>query len=832
MAQIEEKHVNGQGLGKDTDRSRLKLLMTGVSVAAVLIGAGPAPAQPNGPPAQTATEEARIAFDIPAQPLESAVTAFGFQARYQVAVDQATLTGLKSNRVRGNFTPAEALSLLLAGTGITYRLIDENSVTLVAASPGGTDDGSIQLDPITVEGTTEGPPPSLDPVEGYRADYATTGTRIRLPIEENPSSIGVVTDDLIEDTVSRTKGDALEGVSGVSRQVRIGRSEFLTIRGFSSGVFNSATSSLKENGLPANADFALDPALIERYEVLKGPASIVGGASSPGGVINRITKTPQTENFAIFEGQGGSFGLKRGVADLNGVAFENQRLRGRLIAAAEDGGDFVDDVDSRQTTVAPSIEGDLFDGAATLRIIGRYQNFDGASYLGFPLLENGEVPDISPTTNIGGGESNGAFTEYTSGSAQIQYEHAFLDRLTLSAKAGFEQSDLEELDVYSYRYGGIPLSGDTYIYAGFRDTETETYAGEIYLSKAFTALGQDHEVLIGADYRDQAQTFLSGYQYLGIDNIFNLQNNFQAPPINEIVGTPLFNRDIRLQQTGLFGQLVIRPFDRLTLVAAGRQDWAEIKNLNKNTDTTLREDPTAFTARVGATFEVTPWLNIYGGYQESFEPNATAVTVDDELLPSETGQSYEAGAKVNAFDGRFSGTLALFRTFRQNVATTDPANPRFSIADGEQRNQGIELDVNGAPIPGLQLSASFAYVDAEVTESNAGTEGNSPFGAPVDYFGRVWGTYTFQSGPLRNFGFGGGVYFTNGNHLDATGTLTSDGYERVDLVAFYRPLDNVELRLNVRNLTDATYIEAPRDINGFNQFGAPRSIFGTLTVRF
>ena len=140
--QIEGRHANGQGPSKYTSERRLKLLLIGVSVAAVLICAGPAPAQP---PAQAATEETRFTFDIPAQPLQNAVTAFGFQSGYQVAVDQATLTGLTGKEVRGHFTPAEALSRLLAGTGVTYRLIDENSVTLAVASPSATNGSATVL---------------------------------------------------------------------------------------------------------------------------------------------------------------------------------------------------------------------------------------------------------------------------------------------------------------------------------------------------------------------------------------------------------------------------------------------------------------------------------------------------------------------------------------------------------------------------------------------------------------------------------------------------------------------------------------------------------------
>ena len=122
MSKLGENHAQAQGHNKGAGKHGLQTLIIGLGMAALLIGAGPAPAQTGEPRAKAAAGETRITFKIPAQPLESAVTAFGFQAGYQIAVDQATLTGLKGNEVRGNFTPAEALGRLLATTGVTYRL--------------------------------------------------------------------------------------------------------------------------------------------------------------------------------------------------------------------------------------------------------------------------------------------------------------------------------------------------------------------------------------------------------------------------------------------------------------------------------------------------------------------------------------------------------------------------------------------------------------------------------------------------------------------------------------------------------------------------------------
>ena len=140
------------------------------------------------------------------------MTAFGFQAGYQIAVDQATLTGLRGNEVQGRFTPAEALGRLLAGTGVTYRQIDDNSVTLTVASSGGTNegDGPATLEPLIVQGWR------MSKVESFRSQEISSATKTNEAIADTPASVNVITRDVIEAQNARSVQDALRNVPGVT----------------------------------------------------------------------------------------------------------------------------------------------------------------------------------------------------------------------------------------------------------------------------------------------------------------------------------------------------------------------------------------------------------------------------------------------------------------------------------------------------------------------------------------------------------------------------------------------------------------------------------------
>lgn len=793
-------------------------------------------------------------FDLPPGDLETALIGFSRQSGIQLLYSSELVAGQRTAGLQGDYTPEEALRLLLDHTGLQYRVSGPGAVTLQPAGTVGTgaaaaagtagtpaDSGKpVKLPEVVVKETRELPQPSQDPPAGYKADYSSTVTRSTMSIDETPTSIGVVTRDVIRDTFSRTQNDVFESVSGLSRSnTRLGRGEGINIRGFEACTFTGAFNGMKVNGLPTDCVFAPDWAIVERYEIVKGPASIVGGAATPGGIVNRITKTPQRSNFTTVEANIGSHDFYRGMIDANGVMPNHENIRGRLVFAVEEGGNFIGFTPVRQYTVAPSVEVDLFKGAGKLLIIGTYQKFDGASYPGWPLTSDGHMLNVPRTSNFGGGADVGAHTNFTGYNGEVHYNHQFIHDIKLSAKGKYSKSDLTDNVVYSYTIGGIPPSGDSYLNNGLRRNRFDTYAGELFLSKEFDLLGQKHEILAGADYRDMTQNFLLGYTYLPvggpfvIDNVFNPRNGIPVASDSFLTSVAGADRRSTLKQTGVFAQTVIRPFERLTLVLAGRHDNADSTNRETSTSAQSARTDSRLTGRAGATMKVTEWMNVYGGVQQSFAPQPLFITRNNEMLNAETGINYEVGAKFNLLNERLRITTALFRTYRRNVATLHPTDFRFSIAVGEQRHQGAELDVNGLPIPGLNLNAAFTYLDAVITEdNNPALVGSYPTRVPRNYVERVFATYQLQSGPLQGFGFGGGVYFQGGYELSFPNGIKTDPYQRVDALLFYRGNKRYDLSVNIRNLLNQKYIESPGNLNSYNGFGAPITAIASLRVFF
>jgi len=164
------------------------------------------------------------------------------------------------------------------------------------------------------------------------------------------------------------------------------------------------------------------------------------------------------------------------------------------------------------------------------------------------------------------------------------------------------------------------------------------------------------------------------------------------------------------------------------------------------------------------------------------------------------------GARAQLLDGKLTANLALFEITKQNVSTTDPANPFASIAIGEQRSRGVELDVAGEILPGWNIVANYAYTDAEITEDNDGLEGNRLFGVPKHNL-NLWTNYEIQSGDLAGLGFGIGFNFVSDRVGDLANSFEVDSYFLTNAAISYRR-DNWRAALNFRNLFNVDYIEA------------------------
>jgi iron complex outermembrane receptor protein len=656
---------------------------------------------------------------------------------------------------------------------------------------------------------------------GYRVPDATTATRTDTPLRDIPQSIQVIPRQVLDDQKILRISDAARNVSGVTPQGGYaGLTDNYNIRGFT-------TYDNLRDGYYAQ-DNLVNPTNIERIEVLKGPASVLYGQFEPGGVVNYVTKKPLSEPYYAAEFTVGSFNTYRPSIDFSGPLNTDKTLLYRLNVAYESSGSFIDFIDQKQFSIAPSLTFKIGD-ATTLTLQYEYLNADRTYYDGLP-------PDPSvfnvPISRFLG--EPGDRYEIQTHTIFLTLNHRFNENLRLRSAFTAALYDTEESEIRPSR---IADDGRTVLrrYAagpGFY----RNYALQTDLISNFNTGSIQHQLLMGLELNQYSY----GYDYLrsSVDltpsiDLFNPVYGALPPTeFDEASQRDRFDRTT----VGLYVQDQVTLLPNLKLLVGGRYDFIHRKNRTQLLDASGSnpiDDATverlyngAFSPRVGIVYQPIPPISIYASYSRSFNPSASR-TVDGSLLPPERGTQYEVGIRAETPNGKLSATLSAYEIIKANVATVDANNTDFSIAAGEVKSRGIEFDVVGEILPGWNVIASAYINDAFVSEDNSLPVGDRLVNAPR-HGASLWTTYEIQTGNLKGLGFGAGIFFVGDRDAELPNTFEIPSYVRADAAIYYKR-DRWKVGLNFKNLTSTQYYES----QGFYlRPGAPFSILGTVSVNF
>ena len=403
--------------------------------------------------------------------------------------------------------------------------------------------------------------------------------------------------------------------------------------------------------------------------------------------------------------------------------------------------------------------------------------------------------------------------------------------------------------VNNYNYGGdnedilaLPFQIDEetgILTRTFADQEREEDSFTLYTNVEgnFTTGKVQHNVLFGIDLNRSESKQQSRFDpvpssFAPLD-IFNPDYDAIPEPDNTLDTIGFFNDDeIATNRLGIYVQDKIDLLDNLILLAGLRYDTVDQTITDNLTNTEESQNNDAFTPRVGIVYQPIEPISLYASYAESFNPNNEDRTVDGDFLEPETGQGFEVGVKGEIIPNRLTTTFAYFNITKQNVSTEDSTNPFASVATGEQQSQGIELDLTGEILPGWNIIASYAYIDAEVSEDNNPEIVSSRLPNIPENSASLWTTYEIQQGDLEGLGFGIGFNFVGERKGGFPNSFQVDSYFLTNAAIFYKR-KNWQARLNFDNLFDVDFIEAVNfsQVRGVHP-GEPFTIRGSIAVQF
>ncbi|MEM9905684.1 MAG: TonB-dependent siderophore receptor [Cyanobacteria bacterium P01_D01_bin.44] len=741
------------------------------------------------------------------------------------------------------FEPAEGIALVqvteVSGEQVQVVITGTDAAPTAQVSTAATG-LTLTLTPGVAQTGTADDPLRLVVTGEERSRYfestATTGTRTDTPLRDIPQSIQVIPQEVLEDQQVTALDDALRNVSGVtpSRSGNDGTGLRLNVRGFEDASVLRDGFRLTFGG--AGAISSQDLSNIEQIEVLKGPAAILFGVTEPGGVVNLVTEQPLSEPFYEIAFRGGNRELINPTIDISGPLTEDARLLYRLNASYSTEDYFRDfDTDVERVFIAPVVSAQI-DERTDLSIYLEYLDEERPADFGLVAIGD-EVADIPFDRALG---EPGDFSDNETTRVGYALEHRLSDSLTLRNAFSYYKIDFESLNTSSFAFLAFDeATGDLLratAFLGDDDPPLENFDLQTNLVAEFNTGDIGHTLLAGVDlFRQNDGALLRGDLFAPVPlNIFDpIYGNV---PDQDPSDLPIISdTESQIDALGVYLQDQVDLSDNLKLLLGIRYDTFEQENTTNPSlfaptasESSLSED--AFSPRVGLVYQPVEAVSLFASYSRSFAPN-TATTIDGDILKPERGEQFEVGAKAELLDGRFAASLAYFNLTLENVATPDPDFPNFSIATGEQRSQGVELDLIGEILPGWNLVANYAYTDAEITEDNSGLEGSTLFNVPEHNF-NLWTTYDIQNGPLEGLGFGLGFNYVDERFGDNANSFTVDDYFLTNAAISYRR-DNWQAGLNFRNLFDVEYIESTGNSrNSRIDPGEGFTIIGSVSVEF
>ncbi|MPT49185.1 MAG: TonB-dependent siderophore receptor [Sphingobium sp.] len=763
-------------------------------------------------PAASAQATGERNFNIPAQSLGDALVTFGIQSGMQVTTNGVPLRGVQTGGVKGNLAPAQALSQLLAGSGFTFR-INGNVVTLERAPQ--TADGSIQLGPVRVEGATgtsgNGYGDSLTSdrlaTEGTRS-YAPAGASIMKggkSLLDIPQSVTVVTRQRIDDQNLITLTDVMSNVTGVAVDPRVGGGADFYSRGFQMSSVQFDGVPTYRSTMPSGNTFSASTAYVDRVEVLRGSQGLLEGQGTPGGAVNLVRKRGTFEPQISYTARAGSWNHFGGIIDVGAPLNDAKTLRVRAVAEYDRQDSFIDIVNSKRFTGYLALDYDFdpdtrFGMAAS---IGRKRSVLDE---GLPHFSDGSNPHLPRSTFYG---AEWSYNDVDEEQYWADLEHSFNSNWSLKIAGNYSKSRAHEL--YLTPDNSVSPTATTVARDVWKTYDgTRTFGIDAHVDGQFN-LGQlQNEIMVGGSI-----SRLHSIEHLAANfgayptDLYNPEANIPEPTSYSWSTTYLFQPII---QKGVYG-MVRSTLGPATLILGTRVNWYKAVRATS----TFSQDGVVV-PYAGLVYKLTPQWSAYASYTDVFNPQRS-LQANGDVLPPVRGKSYEAGIKGELADGRLTTSLALFRTDQVNLAVTDVASGEICggnycyLPSGKVRSQGIEVEVNGEVLPGLQLSGGYTYNHMEHIEDFAS------FISPKHML-RLWADYRLPSS-LSAWSLGAGVRYQSAQERNG---FRNSPYTVVSAKIGYALNEQFDLSLNVDNLLDETYFTTV----GRDYYGSPRNFMLTL----
>jgi len=697
-------------------------------------------------------------------------------------------------------------------------------------------------------------------VEGERINKFSrkkTAYVSKLPLKdiENTQVYNTITTDLLESQIVTNFDDALKNAAGVENLwTSTGRggdgAGYYSMRGFS-------VQPQLVNGLPGLTNGTINPANIERIEVLKGPsATLFGNAvSSYGGLINVVTKKPYAGSGGELSFTSGTYGLNQITGDFNTALNKNENLYFRLNTSYSTEQSFQDAGFRKSFFVAPSLSYKV-NNKLSFSFYGEITQAEQTNPT-FLFLNRGAPTEAQNLGELGYNNklsftSNDLTLENPTQNYRIEMDYKLSD--TWQSQTLLSKSSTSTKGYYSYLYDYGILGNDTFTrFINKQNANTQTTDIQQNFIGDFKIASLRNRVVIGLDYFNATETNNStGYAFYGNvtpEGGSNGDNPFTADVETDsyALSTAAVDAVLASQAVGnikskyhiysLYASDVLNLTNKLSAMLGLRVDRFDNEGNLANTDDDY--DQTTLSPKFGILYQpLLDQLSIFANYQNGFTNVAPQLVGDPDAGPQtletfdpEQANQLEFGIKTNLFNNRLNATISYYDIKVKDRVITDPSSPFKKIQGGEVESSGFEIEINANPIKGLNLRAGFSNNDSETTKSdNTEILNRRPLEAGPETQYNFWANYELQEGMLDGFGIGLGFNGASERfaiNYASTGEFILPSYTIANASLYYQA-NKYRIGLKLNNAFNKEYYKGWTTINP----QAPRVLLANFTYKF
>lgn len=667
--------------------------------------------------------------------------------------------------------------------------------------------------------------------QGYQGNKTRIGKTEQNPLDI-PQSMTIVTDSLIRDRAQDSLVEALRNVPSITFNAaeggRIG--DNINIRGF------SAVGDIYLDGMKDNGQYNREVFNLEQIDVLRGPASMLFGRGSTGGVINQVSKKPFLYDQYSANVTVGSYDYKRATVDLNQKIGETSAIR--LNAMKTDTGSFRNEVEFSRWGFAPSIRFGIGTSDELELSFYRLQYTNTPDY-GIPVFNRQGGQPIPVPASFFYGLPAADYQSDSSDIATATYTHRFSPDTELRTMLR-QNAVKRDMWATAPSIGNPPsFTPNTTVNRGrqARGAEENNTQAQADLITRQTFFGMKNEILAGSDWLHEY-----GYRWNNVGDVANpattvYPNLYPNLPANYFLSrrrTP--NNQYDTDSLGVYVQDTLEFIENWKLMLGVR--WDSFKADYQTLTTRFSRNDYMWSFRTGVMYQ--PFTNqmYYVAYGTSFNPSADNYNLNVSLVNTDPEKSinYEIGGKWELLDGNLSLSTAIFDTIKTNERNTDVSTPQIALLSGRRHTAGIELGAAGRINPNWDVFAGFSRMWAKIDEvNNPAFIGLVPQNT-APYTGNLWTTYRLPYG----FRVGGGleaqgkryIYASPASNLSPPPTLRNvPAYVKWDaMLAYEQPL--YTLALNFINITNQYYYPSAYQNGGFANPGTPRSVMFTASLKY